>query len=269
MCAGAEPGDTPVHPNCNCRTEWIDDDGSVENISATDAFDNSSEFRQETLNYVDDALRAVGISRDALVDEIMDVAQTRLEEGRLWYAEAKTWSRRTAIANDLSQRQVAGMISATSPRTPWGRNQFLVERVAKNYRNYGDLSAAEAAKQIGGGMSKCLEAAVRIARGEDVKTVLTGWKRENFYNNIILPGQTKSVTVDAWMQEAIVRTSGMTKEQALKLTGQGAAKLTGQSGGGAGYVAVADAVRQVALVLGETPDTVQSAYWIALRGGAN
>jgi len=192
----------------------------------------------------------------------------RLEHAKAWYPNANKYAEGLAAKHGVSTEQAVAIISAVSPRTPWPRNQTIAERILTHHKDYpSTMAAEEVAARIGGGFKANLTPAVKIARGESIHTTLTGVKRRSFYNNILHPGQTDSVTVDTWMMEAVVRTSrnkAMTKDDAINFLNADKGVIT--HGAGSGYVAIADAVRNVAAKHGLSPDEVQSAYWIMTTG---
>lgn len=215
---------------------------------------------------IDAAMAKYGLTPEALDAEIQSMmTPENIAAGQTWYSDAQAYNQAIADQYGLSLQQATGITSACSPRCPWAQNQILTDRVASEYGNYPDLPAQEAAARIGGGLSANMGVGVEIARGEAIDEVLTGIKRRSFYNNMLKPGETEDVTIDAWMQRSVPRAStieGLTDKDALAFVN--ANKVT--TGGGAGYVAISDSVRRVAAANGLAPDAAQAAYWVGIRG---
>lgn len=180
-----------------------------------------------------------------------------------WYFEANAFARSLAEKYSTTVEIAAGVISAVSPRMPWLRNKTVADAVLREYAKYSDLSAKDAAKQIGMALSANVAMAITIARGADIETTLTGIKRRSFFNNIIDPSNSDSVTVDTWMLMAFVNTTGTDKATALKYI---TACETSLKGTGAGYYVISDTVRTVAKSMNLMPHQVQAIYWTAVSG---
>jgi hypothetical protein len=208
-----------------------------------------------------------GASMVKMVDEItgqidnMDAA-TAARAGA-WYFEANAFARELSERHNVSVEIAAGVISAVSPRMPWLRNKTVADAVLGSFRQYGKLSAMDAAKEIGMALSANVCMAVRIARGEDIETTLTGIKRRSFYNNIVAPMTSDAVTVDTWVMVAFCNTTGTDKATALRYI---TACEKGLDGAGAGYVVISEAVREVASAKGLMPHAVQALYWVSVSG---
>lgn len=217
---------------------------------------------------VDGALAAHGISIDELEGHFTEVcAKADMTAARNWYPEAHKYATELATKHKVSVEQAAAVIAITSPRNPWPQNKKAADRILGHYREHEGLSSSEAADRIGGGLRKNMIPAIDVARDESlVNDKITGTKRRSFYNNIVAPGGTRDVTVDTWMLESVRATSDrpMDKDAAFDLLSvqKSATKV------GAGYVGVSEGVRRTADKLGETPDTIQSAYWIQMSGSA-
>lgn len=220
---------------------------------------------------VNEHLKANGLNMNRLMTEIGNALTTAtVSNGQLWYKEANMFAKSIARKHKVSLSVAAGVISAVSPRMNWPRNKEIAEKVLANFRDHNEKSAVDAAKAIGGCLSSNMAIAIRIARGEAISDVLTGIKRRSFYNNIVAPGKTNDVTVDTWMQRSAMRASvisgGMDLDDSIKFL---AGRKAATNGVGAGYIAIAEAVRNVAKRLGLSPDTVQAAYWIHASGSIN
>lgn len=183
-----------------------------------------------------------------------------------WYFEANAFAGEIAAKHNVSIEIAAGVISAISPRMPWLRNKNVADAILGEFRKYSNLSAIDAAKEIGMALSANVALAVRIARGEDIANVLTGIKRQSFYNNIVSPHNGDSVTIDTWMINSLVRVYGISKKDAENAI---VANKTAMGGTGIGYFLIAEAVRNVASEMNMHAHQIQALYWIALSGDFN
>lgn len=196
---------------------------------------------------------AVGKVSSAITAEIG--RQGTLDAGRKWYAEEHKRAVARAAAYGVTVQQAAGVVSATSPRTSYDINQKVSDEILDASGRAPDLL-----RHAGGGvMGTFRDDGVSIALGGDIGQELTGTKRRAFYNNIMFPGQTGDVTVDTWMFDSMTQGLGLTPAQAHYLGGE----LTKDFPDHVGVLLVADATRMAAAKMGESPDAVQAAYWIA------
>jgi hypothetical protein len=207
------------------------------------------------------------VSMVKMVDEI--ISKVRIMDpaaaarAASWYFEANAFAAELAAKHSVSIEIASGVISAVSPRMPWLRNKKVADAILAQFRDYSQLSAMDAAKAIGMALSANVSMAVRIARGEDIETVLTGIKRRSFFNNIIDPAHSDSVTVDTWMLMAFVNTTGTDKATALKYITSCEKSLNGT---GAGYYVISEAVREAAQAMDLMPSQVQALYWCQVSG---
>ncbi len=183
-----------------------------------------------------------------------------------WYFEANAYAAEIAAEHNVSIEIAAGVLSAVSPRMPWLRNKRVAAAILERFRDYSSLSAIDAAKEIGMALSANVALAIRIARGEEIANVLSGIKRQSFYNNIVSPHNGDSVTVDTWMINSIVRVYGVSKKDAEKMI---RASETAMGGTGVGYFLIAEAVRTVAMHMNVHAHQVQAMYWVGVSGDFN
>ncbi len=100
---------------------------------------------------------------------------------------------------------------------------------------------------------------------------MTDNKQRSFYDNILLPGSTREVTVDTHMAKAIEQSYGVAHDEALRFLALGRQTVKEDIHvQGIGYIAVSSAVQQIAddpnsPYYGEDLDTIQAAYWIAVK----
>jgi hypothetical protein len=214
-----------------------------------------------------------GLSIDDLYDEIVSKISALSVEEKFaainWYSDAHRFAFETAIRHNVTPEQVAGVISAVSPRMPWLRNKSVAEKVVATFRNYSELSATEAASAMGLGLVSNFAMAIKIARGESIADTLTGTKRRSFYNNIVAPYGSDSVTIDTWMVRAIMNTAGKSLKVATDMLRKNETALGGT---GFGYYALAEVCRKVAMQPGNgliTAAQIQALYWVAVSGSQN
>lgn len=190
-----------------------------------------------------------------------------LEEGRKWYPDEHAMNHRRALAYHVPIETAIGVEAATCPRVQWIINQRVTNELLDEVPKAGrTVERIKIAHHLGGGvMASFRDEGVNIILGANVDKELGGTKRRNFYNNIMWPGQTDSVTVDTWMLQAL-KPLGLDDDQVMALGSQAQAGLAD----GIGKVIVADAARDAAARLTAqgtptTPDGVQAAYWIAVQ----
>ena len=236
-------------------------------INALTAFSNLDIEQAQTLVKISDKY---GASMIKMVDEItskikgMDAETAARSAG--WYFEAHEYAASLASMYDVSISIAAGVISAVSPRMPWLRNKTVANAILRDFRKYSDLSAKDAAKEIGMALGTNVAMAITIARSGDVENVLTGIKRRSFYNNIVAPVGSDSVTVDTWMLECFVNVTGADKATALKYINSCSKSM---GGAGVGYIVISEAVREVARNMNLYPSQVQALYWVCVSGDFN
>lgn len=208
-----------------------------------------------------------GITHDGLVAEIdSQLTAESITAGRRWYPTTRDFNAQVAEKTGLTLPQVTAITAIMSPRMKWPENKLQTERIASTFRTVDHIACpVEAAKALRGAMTGNLAAAIAVARGADPATTVTGVKRRSFRDNMLAPAATDAVTVDTHMQRAAMRSANkpMTLKDSLAYLN---ASRAATNGAGAGYVAIADAVRAVAKRRGLMPDEVQAAYWIAVSG---
>jgi hypothetical protein len=188
-------------------------------------------------------------------------------ESAEWYEQANGYALMLSGIYDVTPAQVAGIISAVSPRMSWQRNKSVAESILNRFRNFDpELSALEIAARMELGLHSNVAMAVKIARGEEIAEVLSGTKRRSFYNNIIAPDKGDSVTVDTWMGRTIMRTTDATLKEATDIL---RANYRALGGTGVGYYVVAESVRTVAKEMNLSAASVQAIYWVGISGSMN
>jgi hypothetical protein len=200
-----------------------------------------------------------------MVTTIQEMSTEEILSAGDWYREAHIFSQYLATTYDTTLEIAAGVISALSPRERWERNKRYAETVLDRRNELESLSAENAAEILRMTMRSNVVMAVLISRGSDIDSTLTGTKRRSFYNNIIAPDSSDSVTVDTWMQRAVMILTGWTLKETNSFV---VASRTMTGGTGVGYIAIAEAARLAASRLNVIPLKVQALYWIAVRGKA-
>jgi hypothetical protein len=193
--------------------------------------------------------------------------QGTLEEGKKWYPDEHEMNHRRALAYHVPIDRAIGVEAATCPRVQWLVNQRVTNEMLDEVPKAGlTIEKMKIAHHLGGGvMASFRNDGADIILNGNVDQVLGGTKRRNFYNNIMWPGQTDSITVDTWMLQAL-KPLGLNDQQAMSLGQQYAAGLAD----GLGKIIVADAIRDAtakyqAQGVDITPDGVQAAAWIAIQ----
>jgi hypothetical protein len=194
----------------------------------------------------------------------MDVADA--VKAANWYFDAHNFAQYLSQTYNTTVEIAAGIIAAVSPRMPWLRNKVVAESILAGMGALAHLSAMDAAKEIGLGLSANVSMAIKIARGADISDTLTGIKRRSFFNNIVDPSVSQSVTVDTWMMVAYCHITGQDKKAALDFIRANEKALKGT---GVGYFLIADAVRIVANEMNLLPHQVQAMYWTVVAGDYN
>lgn len=198
-----------------------------------------------------------------IISKIFSIDTELFSSSITWYAQANAFAHYLAIKYNTSFEIAAGVIAAVSPRMPWLRNKNVAEDILANFGRHSELSALEAAKEIGLAISVNVAMAIKIARGESISDTLTGTKRRSFFNNIAYPSGIDSVTIDTWMMNAYCNVTGESKKVAEKFM---RSNETALGGTGAGYFVISEAVRIVANLLNMPANQIQAAYWIAESG---
>jgi hypothetical protein len=208
-------------------------------------------------------------------------SEEAIAAARLWYQTAqdnakriqKTYNKKYPEAN-LTLLEVAGVIAAVSPRQRWDQNLISAEKVIDAYLGRKTASLANLKDETGAGLRENVEIALKILDTHADPDVMSGLKRKSFWNNLMDPqGNDFDVTIDGWMASAIWRMGGTfsdgtpVDEKALAWIDHTTKRDGVQVIDGAGYIILADAVRDVARDLNLLPHEVQAIYWVAVGGG--
>ncbi len=220
-----------------------------------------------SLDKIFNVLETNKVTFSAVMEDIREVISTMdpalASEAKDWYGIAHDFSRGIAATLNMPLETVVGVISAVSPRMPWQRNKVTAVRILAEYGSYAHLSPLEAAKVMGIGLNFNVAMAIKIARGAEVDNTLTGVKRRSFFNNIVAPMHSDSVTVDTWMARTLMNVMGW---DLAKASGFLRANKMALLGTGVGYYLIAESIRTVAGEMNLVPSQVQAMYWIAVSG---
>jgi len=130
------------------------------------------------------------LQQNELVQNILDVYSLAhsndKKHGKEWYNTAHNICQDIAQLTDRPFEQVAGIMSALSPRCNWGKNVKYTYAAAQN--KWQDVKTLHRNK----------DAAKTIANGADPDKVLSGPKVRAFYHNICNPQDDTHITVDSW-----------------------------------------------------------------------
>lgn len=222
---------------------------------------------EKLVNGMDEYNLYFGLICKDIQEVISGMSPEVVSESATWYEKANRFAHMLATGYDVSVAQVAGVLSAVSPRMPWQRNKIVAEEILNRYRNFdSELTALEVAAQMQLGLHSNVAMAVKIARGEEIAEVLSGTKRRSFYNNIVAPSDSDSVTVDTWMARTILRTAGVSLKEASDIL---RANYRALGGTGVGYYVIAESVRTVAKEMSLPAASVQALYWVGVSGSMN
>lgn len=169
--------------------------------------------------------------REHFIAIYCDTSESERAEGRNWYPQAARMIRRMAKDSGLTPMRAAGIFSVYSTNNTWKGNVTMATNACA-----GDAR----------GMRAVLAKVERIQAGERVHDVVKTSKLRNFSRN--LAGDYNAVTVDRWMARAAGDFSGVQPE-------------------GERYAHIAQAIREAAEDMHETPAAMQAILWVAVRGG--
>lgn len=203
---------------------------------------------------------------EEIAHKIAEMSSADAIKAANWYFDAHNYAQDLANEFHTTIAVTSAVISAVSPRMAWVRNKRIARIILADSGKYASLSALDAASGLALGLRANVAMAVKIARGANIDETLTGIKRRSFYNNIVAPATSDSVTVDTWMQMAYCNVTGKDKATALDFIRANEKAL---SGTGVGYFMIADAVRIVASDMELLPHQVQALYWVAVSGDYN
>ena len=172
-----------------------------------------------------------------LLDRFLESSEDQITHGFTWYKKANKLCLKLSKKHNLPLFKVVGVLSALSPRNKWERNIIDCESV---------IIHGLAAKVCTFNPNK--EKAVKILAAGDkheVFSLLNGRKVQSFYNNILTPNKSTTVTVDVW---------------AMRSVGLNRAPNKGL------YDAVEQAYKELGELLGMKSHEAQAVIWGVVRG---
>jgi hypothetical protein len=119
-------------------------------------------------------------------------------EGTAWYRRANEYAQSLAAGTPWTADTMAAVISAISPRMPWGRNQKVARDIVDRF-----TAGGREADYTGLGLTDNIRLAVIILAGVNPDRVLVN-KRAAFRANIA--GDLTRATVDIWATRAAMGT---------------------------------------------------------------
>lgn len=120
-----------------------------------------------------------------------DATEDEKQSGRSWYSKAHQWCVKQSINYGFTTEQVAGALSALSPRNKWERNKFDTEAIMHALRNNENIDEVKVCT-----FTSNKDKAVQILRGERVIEESSP-KTYSFVRNIAELDSNR-VTVDVW-----------------------------------------------------------------------
>lgn len=180
-------------------------------------------------------------AHEALADTLAHATADDWAAGLQWYQLAHAHACELGETYGRDPIAVAGMIAATSPQLSWDQNLIAVDALLAGERNVC-LGLGEAR-------------ALRIAAGEDPRTVLGGRKVRSFFLNVAYPEYAGPVTVD---RHAIAILCGMTTPETNRRHG----RYLERPGA---YVHAAAHYRAAARTYNVRPHELQAVAWVTHR----
>lgn len=165
----------------------------------------------------------------------------QFKAGLNWYREANEWAFGVALGTPFTREQVAGVVTALSPRCRWDTNKRWAVRLVS-----AALSGLEEPPPVHTRFNRSV--AWAVLNGQDPATTFRAPKQAAFYRNLTL--DLDAVTLDTWMFYA--------------MTGTRLKHLESFSRGS--YAQLADTITRIAQDVGLKPAEVQAIVWGVVRG---
>jgi len=165
---------------------------------------------------------------------------SQLEQASVWYVDEGTYCAEIGAQYGLTQRDVAVLYAATSPRQRLATNRAMVVMAASTGAVHGMPCVRNA-------VARAFDIINEGGDPLDALNPVTGRKTYNFARALV--GDPEAVVVDVWM----MRAAGFPeREDPTKLQ----------------YDAIEHVTRSMARDMGLEPRTLQALLWIIVRGGA-
>ena len=120
----------------------------------------------------------------------LQATDDHIKHGMTWYNDAHHMCKRIAKHTNTDLYKVVGVLAALSPRNKWHRNiSDCVDVIRKGKKAKVCTFNANKNKAL-----KILKA----NSPSEVYAILNGRKVQSFYNNILKPFKSDTVTVDVW-----------------------------------------------------------------------
>lgn len=231
-----------------------------------------------------------GVSVEALKTEIASqITPETLDHARTWYPAANALSQEISTNTGIEQDRIAAALAVCSPRCEWQAEngegetkyvaslaQFVADGKADglstedavlawkaDYKATNDVIGTSGEPVGAALLNGNAEKALDLMRGDlTPEDAMPDNKARSFFDDIMDPGRTNEVTIDTHMMKSFEHVYGVSYKDAEKFAGLGRVNVANDvSVKGVGYIAVSEAVRQVAAEVHESPDVVQAAYW--------
>ena len=134
-----------------------------------------------------------------MIDELnklyLQATDDHIKHGMTWYNDAHHMCKRIAKHTNTDLYKVVGVLAALSPRNKWHRNiSDCVDVIRKGKKAKVCTFNANKNKAL-----KILKA----NSPSEVYAILNGRKVQSFYNNILKPFKSDTVTVDVWAMRSV------------------------------------------------------------------
>jgi hypothetical protein len=177
-------------------------------------------------------LMPIDVMREHFLSVYLETTDSERDKGRAWYPQVHAMIRKLARETGTTRNRAAAIFSVYSTNNSWKGNQTMARNACLGNPR---------------GMKSVLAKVERVLAGENPSKVITSDKLRNFYRN--LAGDYNAVTVDRWMARL-------------------ADADNGSQPNGARYAHIAQAIREAAEDVGETPAAMQAILWVAIRGAS-
>jgi hypothetical protein len=229
------------------------------------------------------------------VAELRDTIASRISPEAIahakgWYPEVNALVSDTSDKTGIPEDRIAAAFAACSPKCEWENQttgegetkyipsmaQFVADGKADgltpqeailewkaDYKENNDVLTQAGEPRGASLMNTTGSRGMAVLMGEsDPNDVLSDNKTRSFFDNIMQPGQTNEVTIDTHMAKSLELSYGVSHDDALDFVKETGGRSNPDSRvEGAGYIAISEAVREVASRYDEPPDVIQAAFW--------
>lgn len=131
-----------------------------------------------------------------LLERFNTVTDEQIRNGMTWYADAHRFCVKVAKYTRTPLYKVVGILSALSPRNKWHRNKIDAIELIKRGKK-GKYATFHANRD------KALKILNNTSNIEEVRKILNAKKTVSFFNNILYPSVSKTVTIDVWAYRTV------------------------------------------------------------------